>query len=522
MPVTDRTDRRPDRVSLWQATSQRTPTARDYPALSGDVRTDIVVVGAGISGLTAALLGIERGRDVVVLDSHQVASGSTGGTTGKVTAQHGAMYADLLDRHDSETARAYAALNGRAIDVVRRLDDAYGLDGELTPATAYLFARNEDEVATARRELEASHEVGLAATWEERTELPFDVAGAVALADQLQINAVTYCLGLAATIDRTPGSAVHGDSHVLAVDEDDDGVIVRTRNGTVRADHAILATLAPLTDRGGETLRQRPVASYGVALEALDSTHLPEHVYTSAGEPLRSIRHYHGADRAFLVVVGETHDVGPRGGTAHHVETLESWARERWELGELAYSWRAQDQVPADRLPFVGRTAFSDRIHVITGLQKWGLTNGTWGAELVIDLMDGVARPEAEVFAPTRSGLSGGVRDAMSQAARVVTRFVGDRLAPDVPSVDAIPAGGGATVRIGGTLCAVSRDGDGQLRACEAACTHMGCPVTWNDTEGSWDCACHGSRFDRDGQVLAGPATDALRRVALASDDRPD
>ena len=493
-----------DRRSLWHGTAEVT----SYPALSGDHDTEVVVVGGGVTGLTTALLLAEAGVDVTVLEARHLAAGATGGTTGKVTSQHGVIYRDLIERHGEDTARVYAEVNQAAIGQVAAICDRHGIDAAWTPADAYVYAVTEDEVAELRREETAARTLGLPADWVETTELPFDVHGALRFTDQAQYHAVAYVEGLARAIAAHPHARVHCGTRVTGVTDSGDRVVAETPTGRVNADHAVLATLLPITDRGFEFARARASRTYGIA--AVVDGALPEGMYISAGEPGRSIRHYHADEAAYLVVVGDAHEVGHDRETARHLRALEDFARTHYEVRDVAYRWSAQDYVPDDRLPFIGRTAWSERIHVATGFQKWGLTNGTAAARILTRTITGDGDPAAEVFAPTRTNVTASAKQFLQHNLDVAARFTGDRVTAEVDSVDEIPPGGGATVRIDGRLRAASRDDDGRVTIRSAVCTHLGCVVAWNESERSWDCPCHGSRFDDTGEVLEGPATRAL------------
>lgn len=493
-----------DRTSLWHGTAEVT----SYPRLSGDVDTGVVVVGGGITGLTTALLLAEAGVEVVVLEARYLAAGATGGTTGKVSSQHGVIYRDLIERHGEPAARTYAEMNQAAIRDVAAICERHGIEAGWTPAPAYIWAETDDEVDQLRRELEAATSLGLPAEWVDGIELPFSVHGALRFREQAQFHAVRYVDGLARAVDGHPNATVHCDSRVTSVREANGRVTAATASGTVSADHAILATLLPITDRGFEFARARASRTYGVAC-TIDGE-LPEGMYISAGSPSRSVRHYHASDAAYLVVVGDAHETGHERDTGRHDAALEAFAREHWDVREIVFRWSAQDYVPDDRLPFIGATALSDRILVATGWQKWGLTNGTAAARILTDVVTGRNNDDADVFAPTRTTVTESARQFLSHNLDVAKRFVADRVSPDYASIDDVPAGSGGTVLVDGDLLAVSRDSAGRLHTKSATCSHLGCIVQWNQAERSWDCPCHASRFDEDGQVLEGPATTPL------------
>lgn len=496
-------DATPEHRSLWHGTT----AATRHAPLPGDDDTDVVVVGAGITGLTTAVLLAEAGARVMVLEARQVAAGTTGGTTGKLTSQHGMIYADLTARHGEEVARAYGQANEQAIAQTRSLCQRLGIESQMDSADAFLCAENKDQVASLRRELAAARRVGLPTEWAATTELPFPVAGAVRFTGQARLHPVDHCNGLARALTDSLGGTVHGSTRVTAVHERDGGVAVQTEHGTVTAGHAVLATLVPITDRGFEFARVRPVRTYGVGARVRGEP--PGGMYASVGQPSWSVNHHHGDDGPYLIVVGHAHESGHDDGVQQH-EALMAFAIEHFDVEEIAFRWSAHDAVPDDRLPFIGTTAFSRHIHVATGFQKWGLTNAMVAGRLLTDIITGLDNPLQPLFAPTRTNVTASARQFVEHNLDVARRFFTDRAVPSVASVDDIPPGGGATVRVDGQLLAVSRDEDGTTTSRSATCTHLGCIVQWNIADRSWDCPCHGSRFAANGQVLDGPTTRPL------------
>lgn len=497
---------RGDRPSIWQGLAAHSPT---YAPLTPSRDLDVLVVGAGITGLTTALLLAEAGRDVTVVEALQIGHGTTGGTTGKVTSQHGLIYQELVDQHGEDVARTYAKTNEGAITLVREIVARHGIEAGLSERDAYVFSERQDQAGRVRREAEIAARLGLPATWTEETELPFDVVGAVRFTGQAQVQAVDYLHGLAAAVDAHAHGAVHEGTRVTAVEEDGDDVVVETSTGTVRAREVVLATLIPILDRGFEFARMEPKRTYGIAVRAPGDV-APEGMYLSAEEPTRSTRRHDSPEGTFLVVVGDAHRTGADRDTMRHDAALAAFARERFGLDDIAYRWSAQDFVPADILPFIGPTPFADHISVATGFQKWGLSWGTAAARILCDQLLGRPHPAAEVVTPRRTNLAASAKLLVEHNVDSAARFVGDRMSPDAASIDDIPPGSGGIVRDGASFLAVARHPDGSVTTRSAVCRHLGCLVQWNAGERSWDCPCHGSRYDTDGTVLEGPAVQPL------------
>jgi glycine/D-amino acid oxidase-like deaminating enzyme/nitrite reductase/ring-hydroxylating ferredoxin subunit len=490
-------------ISYWIATSD----ASVRPPLPGDAEADVVVVGGGITGLTAALLAAQGGAKVTVLEARRLAMGTTGNTTAKVTTLHGLVYSELTERLSLDTARAYAELNQLGMDRVRGLAAEHSIDCDLAEMDAVTYTEKADRRGDVEREVEVATSLGLPASYTETVSLPYPVAAAVRFTGQALFHPRRYALGLARAIEAAGGS-VHELTRVHGVDLDGDRSVVRTARGSVRSEHVIVATLLPVVDRIGLFARTEPSRSYALSALAPDTT--ISAMYLSVDTPTRSVRPHPDPSGTRLIVTGEAHKTGQAEEPMRHVEALDRFARET--LGaEPEHRWSAQDYRSADGLPFIGRLdPRTDRILGATGFRKWGMTNGTAAGVLLAERVLGREHPLASTFDTTRIRPLAGAPAFMKANVNVAQRFVGDRLRSK-PSLDDVLPGDGAVVRLHGRDIAAFRREDGSVSAVSARCTHLGCLVAFNAAERTWDCPCHGSRFDTDGRVIEGPATKRLR-----------
>jgi Rieske Fe-S protein len=280
---------------------------------------------------------------------------------------------------------------------------------------------------------------------------------------------------------------------------------------TVTAQHVVVCTNYPLLDRGLFFARMEATRSYLVAARIRGWA--PRGMLITAGEPTRSVRPYSRDGEEWVLVGGEGHMTGAKKAQPERYEQLEAFAREHFDVVDIPYRWSTQDGMPIDKLPYIGAyTPGSKHLWVNCGHQKWGMTNATIGARILADRIAGTGNPYAEVFDPNRLTVRSAPEFAKAQA-WVGAHFIGDRLLPaEASSADDVPAGEARVVRTGLGKTGVFRDDDGNVHAVSMRCTHLGCLVKFNDAERSWDCPCHGSRFDLDGRVLAGPATAPLER----------
>jgi glycine/D-amino acid oxidase-like deaminating enzyme/nitrite reductase/ring-hydroxylating ferredoxin subunit len=486
-----------ERRSVWL-----TDDRPRYQPLTDRVTTDVVVVGAGITGLTAALLLQRQGRQVVVVEANQVGSGTTGGTTGKITSQHSLIYERLIREHGAEVAQIYARANQEAIDTVEDLVAATSAECGFTRASAFVYAVDEDDLPALAQEHEAASSLGLPSRLSVPAELSFDVAGALEFGDQAYFHPIRYCDALAREFIRIGGRVFEG-SRIRQLTEDRAGVEVANGTGVVVASAAIIATLLPFVDRGGFFARARPSRSYGVAAHLKSAP--PAGMYISTGSPVRSFRPWPEGGETGIIFVGEGHETGDAAATPGRWGELERWAREQFDVKSFEYRWSAQDYRTVDGITYVA-----------TGFRKWGLTNGTAAAQILSDLILERENPYAAVFAPSRLGgptaIGRTVRDNLKVGWYLVGDFLGRLSAP--PLADLAPGEAGL-VDFADKTVAAYRHPSGEVTMVSPTCTHLGCTVHWNDAEDTWDCPCHGSRYAIDGSVINGPATEPLRRIEI-------
>lgn len=491
-------------VSYWVGTSPAT----NYPAYQPDGRVvDVAVVGGGIAGLTTALLLAETGATVAVLEAGRIAAGVTGYTTAKVSSLHGLTYASLEKSLGSDAARTYGQANEAGIAEIARLVTEFAIDCDFERLPAFTYTEETDQVGSIEAEVEAARSAGLAASFTTETGLPYPVQAAICVDDQAQFHPRRFCLALAEALLRY-GAEVFEDTRVLDIDEGSP-CRVTTAAGELTANQVVIATQLPIVDRAGLFGRAHPERSYAMTVTLNGPA--PQGMYLSADSPTRSVRPVVAGGRD-AVLGGEGHKVGHDPDTRERYAALERWAGERFDVAEITYRWSAHDYVPADSVPYIGRAGpLSKRLYVATGFKKWGMTTAAVAAMILRDRIGGRDNPWAKLFDSTRLDVKGEVKSVITENVGVAKRFVGDRLrARSAPPAAELAPGEGAIAELDGDRIAAFRDDDGRLHAVSARCTHLGCLVAWNTAERSWDCPCHGSRFDPDGNVLQGPAVKPL------------
>jgi glycine/D-amino acid oxidase-like deaminating enzyme/nitrite reductase/ring-hydroxylating ferredoxin subunit len=493
--------------SVWAVT---TPDGPSHPPLSGSKDADVVVIGAGVAGLSAALALTEQGARVVVLEAGRVCSGVTAYTTAKVTSLHGLVYAGLARHAGDDAARAYGEANEAGLRKIRAWVDAHGIECDLQDRDAFTYTTATDKVDEVAAEVEAAQRVGLPASFTTSTDLPFEVAAAIRFEHQAQFHPRDYALGLAAAIV-AGGGTIHEGTTAVAVDEGRPNVVRTAVGHEVRAAHVVVATHLPFLDRGGFFAKCHPARSYALAARLRDPAQVPRGMYLSIDEPSRSVRS--ALDDEVVILGGEGHKVGQDDDTRQRYAALTEWAVQTFDVASIEARWSAQDHLPVDGLPFVGRQLPGSEVLVATGFKKWGMTNGTAAGIMLADLIAGRDNPWLPTFDASRQKSTLSSKDLYKENANVAQQFIGDRLSTlRPPSADRLQPGEGGIVTCAGNKVAAYRDDDGTLHAVSPVCTHLGCLVAFNTAEKSWDCPCHGSRFTIDGQVIEGPATGDLEQ----------
>jgi glycine/D-amino acid oxidase-like deaminating enzyme/nitrite reductase/ring-hydroxylating ferredoxin subunit len=499
-----------DARSLWFAEEQT-----HFASLEGTVTVDVAVLGGGLTGLTAAYFLKSAGRTVALAELGTIGQGATGNTTAKLTLGHSLVYGGLLRTYGEEIAREYAESNQASIERIARIVDEVAIDCDLERVDNYVYTESAEQVAAIEEEVKAARRAGIDAQLTRETELPFPIQAAVRVERQAQFHPVKY---LAALADQVAGDGSHVFEHTRAsAVRSGDRCVVETPAGVIRAKQVVVATQMPFLDRGLFFAKAHPGKSYAIAAR-LDAGPTPRNMYINVEEPTRSIRSTPGPDGSrHLIIAGEGHRPGDEPDTERRYQALEQFMRERFG-GEPEYRWSAHDFRPVDQLPYIGRLSRrDDDIFIATGFAKWGLTKGTFAAEIIADAILGRTNKWAALYDARRLNAKRSVKKFAKENGRVAQRFFGDRIRRygGEPEIRRLERREGTVARIAGRMHAFYRDDAGELHVLSPRCTHLGCIVGWNGADRMWECPCHGSCFAGDGTLLEGPATLDLKRQPI-------
>ena len=476
---------------------------------------DVIVVGAGVTGLATAIMLLDAGRRVIVLEQDVPGSLASGRNTGKVSLLQGKKLSTIRRGHPARLVRAYVDANRAGQQWLRRACERAGV--AYREATAYSYAQSVDGLDTVDAEIRAGQEAGLPVRLvrDVPDAVPFPVAGAAALDGQLALDPAELMRGLAELVTRGGGRLVTG-VRALGV-RASDPVAVRTSAGTYTADQVVISTGAPILDRGLYWAKTSGFRSMLVSFEPPPAAELPDGLYLSVDKPSRSIRSADFGGRTRLIVGGADHRTGRAPSTRELLDEVVAWTNEWWPDATDPEHWAAQDYESHNRVPFVGRMPRGrGRVWFATGYAKWGLTNGSAAAIRITHEMLGARRPDWGRVIGSRLTVPADFARATAEGARVgaaaVRGWVDALRAPEAAAAPQPPEGVGVVLRRGAHPVGVSTVG-GDTCEVSAVCTHLGGVLRWNDAECTWDCPLHASRFDHRGNRIEGPAVRDLERV---------
>lgn len=512
--------------SLWMQSG----TIADSGTLRNNIDSDVCVIGAGIAGLTTAYLLLLEGRTVVVLDDGPVGGGQTERTTAHLSNAIDDRYFKIAQLHGEEGSRLAASSHTLAIDRVEQIVLAEDIECDFERLDGFLFG-SPDKASLLDRELKAVHKAGLVGV-EFVAQSPlakFETGPCLRFPGQAQFHPRKYLAGLTQAVLRR-GGQVFSATHVTEI-ERQKIAIVKTEGGpSVCADSVVVATNTPFNDLLTMHTKQAAYITYVLAF-AVPRGSVTKALYWDTDEPyhyvrLHSSRHKdtHAQELPntesfdILIVGGEDHKTGQADDAEERYNRLETWARERFPIeGKRRYHWSGQVMETIDGLAFIGRNPLDENnIYIATGDSGQGMTHGTIAGILLTDLIIGRTNSWETIYAPSRKTLLA-VDKYLEENINVALQYGSWITGGDLATTDSIASGSGAILRNGLSKIAAYRDENGMLYEYSAICPHLGCIVEWNQNEKTWDCPCHGSRFDQHGHLLNGPANCDLHAVSTLS-----
>lgn len=493
--------------SLWIGTTEET----NYPTLNKPLNVDVLIIGAGIAGLSAANFLKEKGLSVAIIESNKIVKGVTGFTTAKITSLHLLIYSYLTKFFGKEKAFLYGKANQQGIEIINNLVQKHKIDCDFIKADAYVYSEFDTLLKLIEYEVKIAQGLDLPASFTTSTELPFGISGAIKFTNQAHFHPRKYLLELSKVLEAS-GCDIYENTRALEIKYGKVCTVI-TDQKKILAKNVIIATHQPFPLRGFYFARMHQRRSYVVA--ATLKKKVLEGMYINLGPNIHSFRPQPYGGGQILLSGGEDHIAGQAHDTVEKYKRLEEYTRENFDVESIEYTWSTQDNITLDLLPYIGRlTKNTPNVYVATGFGSWGMTNGTISGQILSDYILGNENPYFDLFNPSRFPSGIATISFIKNNFNVAREFIAGYL-PSIffLKVKNLKNGEGKIIQKGFRKVAVYKDEKGLVHYLSPTCTHLKCIVCWNTAEKSWDCPCHGSRFSKEGKLIHGPATKDLQSL---------
>lgn len=485
------------------------PLEKKYPSLEGDIKVDVAVIGGGIVGIVTAYYLSKAGRSVALLEKDTLASGETGNTTAFLTEVFDFYLYEIKRRFGKKIAKKTWEAGRLAIDEIERISRDEKIECEFKRVPVYIYAADKKDFETLKKEYELASELGLLHVHiSDKNDLPFKNAGYMKVEKQGKFHPRKFLIPLAKKAQES-GAQIFEETKVLKTIGKNPTKVVTAR-GTVSAKHVVVCTNSPHQDDIEVTVRVVPYQTYVLEME-IPKGKIEEAIYWDTLDPYQYFR----IDGDRMILGGMDHQTGKQKGDAY--AALEKYFKETFHGLDykIINRWSGQVIESMDYLPFMGRSFLNKNRYLATGFAGNGMTMGIISAMVNADQILGRKNKYAEIFGTDRIKA---VFKIMGRGLEYAYHFVKDRLVKGKTSFAGIKKDSGEVCDLNGEKVAVYKDENGNVIKLSAVCTHLKCIVNWNDSDKTWDCPCHGSRFQKTGEVLAGPAREPLLQIGASKD----
>ena len=494
--------------SLWIET---TKNKSNFKTLNGNEETEICVIGGGLFGLTTAYYLTKCGKKVIVLEKGEIGSKVSGNTTGKITSQHDLFYAHLIDDYGEDYAKKYLEANEKAIENIKQIIKEEQIDCDFSMQKSYVYTTKEDEVLEIQKEVAVVNKLGKNAKFVNKIDLPIKIKGAIEFEGQAQFHPRKYMLGLANSIEKQ--NKIYQYTTVTDVEKNGEKYKVYTDKGSVEAKYIVMASHFPIINMPGfYFVKMYQSTSYLIAVET--KSQLPQGMYINVKEPMYSFRtaNYNGKEILLIGGVGNKTEEPIEDNS--HYEKLEKKAREMYPDCKILYRWNTRDCISLDKIPYIGEFSnLMKNVYVGTGFKKWGMTSTNVAANIVTDKIMGNKNKYEEIFTATRMKPIKNRWEVENILKQTVNSIALNKFKIEPYSIEQIKNDNAAIIEINGDNIGVYKDAKGEVYAVKPNCSHLGCLLSWNNLDKTWDCPCHGSRFDYMGRNIYEPAIKNLEKI---------
>lgn len=494
--------------SLWQSVDMKKCIPENMA-----IKYDVIIAGAGITGITAGYLLQRAGKRCLIIESENIGFGTTGGTTAHINTFYDAQYDQVINDFGEEEAKLLAETGPEVIAQIKTIIDELHIDCEFDSRDAYVFSLDDDQTERLNKMFEATKRVGLPIEKVITNPFPIPCNEVVKIGNQAQFHPMKYVKAVSEAFSRIGGSIITGEM-VTEVSEKEEALVVKTSLSEYHAVDFMWAThVVPNINR--MNFLAAPYRSYVVAFTLKDGNY-PKAQGSDMSEPYHYYRTQEIDGKQFIIAGGEDHKTGHEDDPEARFMKLKNYVRQYFNIDEITHRWSSQFYTPVDGLPFIGKEPGKNHIFWATGFDGNGMTFGTLSAMVITDLILDKENKYVKLFDPSRLNVAASIKDVLKENADAVFHLIKDKFtAEKIDNLSEIKNDEGRTISLDGKTMSVYRDTEGVLHAVSSACTHMGGNVGFNNTEKSWDCPCHGARFDIDGSLLNGPASKDLEKIEI-------
>jgi len=498
--------------SLWIETIKSDNIS--FSSLNKNIDTDVCIIGGGITGISTAYLLAKAGLKVCVLEKNKIAHHTTGNTTAKITSQHGLFYEYLLDTYSKEFAKGYLEANQKAIENIKQIIEENNISCDFERQDNYVYTDSEEELEKIKNEVKVVNALGLDAQYVEKLDVPFSAKGAIKFPNQAQFNPLKYVYGLLNKITENKGE-IYENTKVYDVKKEKDMYITYTEEYNVTSKYVVLASHYPIINVPGfYFLKMYQEASYIIGIET--NAPLFEGMYINTKVPITSFRTAIYKGKKILLIGGSDHKVGAEQDLSKCYDNLEKVAKTLYPDAKVLFRWQTQDCIPLDKIPYIGEFSnMMPNFYVATGFKKWGMTSSNVAANIIADKILGKENPYENIFTSTRLKPIKNGTEFVDMIKQVSNSLVIDKFKKVEETLNEIEKDEEKIVEIDSTKVGVYRDKEGKYFAVKPVCSHLGCELSWNNLEKTWDCPCHGSRFDYKGKSLYDPSIKDLQLINI-------
>lgn len=499
-----------DNISYWIDNTK----LKDFDELNKDLECDVCIIGGGITGISTAYKLSKQGVTVVLLEREKLASKTTGFTTAKITSQHGLFYDYLINSKSKEYAIGYLEANEHAISDIKNIITEENIDCDFEIQSNYVYTIDESEVHKFEKEIEAIRKLDFPAKYVTKTSLPITILAGIEFPNQAQFNPRKYVAGLCDII-LSNGGKIYEHSKVYDVQRENNYYITLTKNNKIKSKHVVLACHYPFINTPGfYFLKMYQSTSYAIVVDT--KSELFSGMYINTENPTLSFKTIKYGDKRLLLIGGNDHKTGQNIELKDRYEILENTAKSLYPNSEILYRWSTEDCISLDKIPYIGSfSKLMPNMFVATGFKKWGMTTSNIASNIIADKVLGKENPYEDIFTATRLEPIKNRDELGNMIKQSINSLVLNKFKIPEEALESIENDSGKIIEINGQNVGIYRNKDGKIFAVKPVCTHLGCLLKFNDLEKTWDCPCHGSRFDYEGNSIYAPSIENLEKIEL-------